>query len=169
VCPAQCWPPARPDRRRPRRGLRDLPPRSNDPNLLVGTETSDDAGVYLLPDGSAMICTMQGDVWHVTGLDDKLDAVKWRRYASGLHQALGLVVAEGQVYVLGRDQITRLHDRNNDGEADYYERFSAAYKTSPGGHDYICGLQRDTQGRFYTASSNDPSRPISSFTAIRSA
>ncbi len=38
--------------------LRDLPPRSTDPNLLVGTETSDDAGVYLLPDGSALVQTL---------------------------------------------------------------------------------------------------------------
>jgi glucose/arabinose dehydrogenase len=36
--------------------------------------------------------------------------VKWRRYASGLHQALGLKVVDDKVYVLGRDQITRLHD-----------------------------------------------------------
>ena len=27
-----------------------------------------------LPDGRAMVCTMQGDVWRVTGLDDKLRA-----------------------------------------------------------------------------------------------
>ena len=38
--------------------MRDLPPRSADPNLLVGTETSDDAGVYLLPDGSALVQTL---------------------------------------------------------------------------------------------------------------
>ena len=38
--------------------LRGLPPRPLDPNLLVGTETSDDAGVYLLPDGSALVQTL---------------------------------------------------------------------------------------------------------------
>lgn len=106
-----------------------------------------------LPDGSALICTMQGDVWRVDGLGAKLDRVRWRRFATGLHQALGLVIAEGKIYVLGRDQITRLHDLDGDGEADFYERVSAAYETSTGGHDYICGLQRDAAGRFYTASS----------------
>ena len=112
-------------------------------------------GHDFMPDGSAMICTMQGDVWHVSGLNDKLESVTWRRFASGLNQALGLVVADGKVYVIGRDQITRLHDTNNDGEADYYERFSAACVSSPAGHDYICGLERDHQGRFYTASGNE--------------
>ncbi|MCI0640758.1 MAG: TIM barrel protein [Gemmataceae bacterium] len=106
-----------------------------------------------LPDGSALLCTMQGDVWRVEGLDDKLERVRWRRFASGLHQALGLIVADGQIYVLGRDQITRLHDLNKDGETDFYECFSNAYFTSSGGHDYICGLKRDPDGRFYTASS----------------
>jgi putative heme-binding domain-containing protein len=106
----------------------------------------------LLPDGSALLCTMQGDVWRVEGLDDRLDRVRWRRFASGLHQALGLVVAGGEAYVLGRDQITRLRDVDGDGEADQYECLSNAYVTSPAGHDFICGLQRDDSGRFYTAS-----------------
>ncbi len=107
-----------------------------------------------LADGSAMICTMQGDVWHVEGIDGSLEHVRWRRFASGLHHALGLLVVDGLVHVLGRDQITRLHDLNGDGEADYHECFSNAYKTSPAGHDYIAGLQRDAAGNFYTVSSN---------------
>jgi putative heme-binding domain-containing protein len=106
-----------------------------------------------LADGSALISTMQGDVWRVTGLDDSLRDIRWRRFASGLHQPLGLVVSGGEVFVQGRDQVTRLEDRNHDGEADYYECFSSGLVTSPGGHDFVCGLARDEQGRFYTASS----------------
>jgi putative heme-binding domain-containing protein len=106
-----------------------------------------------LPDGSAMLCTMVGDVWHVEGLDATLENVRWRRYASGLHQALGLVVVDGKVHVLGRDQITRLHDLDGDGEADYHECVSNAYETSPAGHDFVSGLQRGDRGRFYAASS----------------
>jgi putative heme-binding domain-containing protein len=115
-----------------------------------------------LPDGSALVCTIQGDVWHVTGLDTgtatngtaTTGVVHWRRFASGLHHALGLVVSDGQVYVQCRDQLTRLTDLNDDGEADFYECFSNAFVTSPAGHDFICGLQRDSQGNFYTASGN---------------
>ncbi|SFI86093.1 DUF6797 domain-containing protein [Planctomicrobium piriforme] len=114
-------------------------------------------GFDFLPDGSALLCTMQGDVWHVTGLDAQPDSetkAVWKRFASGFHQAQGLVVADGIPYVLGRDMITRLHDRNADGEADFYECFSKAYVTSPAGHDFICGLERDPQGNFYIASGN---------------
>lgn len=35
-----------------------MPPRNDDPNLLVGTETSDDAGVYRLTDGLALVQTL---------------------------------------------------------------------------------------------------------------
>jgi selenide,water dikinase len=38
--------------------LRALPTRSNDPNLLVGTETCDDAGVYRITDGLALVQTV---------------------------------------------------------------------------------------------------------------
>ncbi len=107
-----------------------------------------------LPDGSALICTMQGDVWHVEGLDAGLNNVTWRRFASGLSHPLGLVVVDGVAHVLGRDQITRLRDVNGDGEADSYECMTNAYVTSPNGHDFICGLQRDAKGNFYTASGN---------------
>ena len=107
-----------------------------------------------LADRTALLCTMQGDVWRVEGLDATLGNVRWRRVASGLHHALGLVVAGGDPFVLGRDQITRLRDLDGDGEYDFHECFSNVYTTSPAGHDFICGLQRDAQGRFTTASGN---------------
>ncbi len=103
----------------------------------------------------AYLCTMTGDVWRVTDFSYPSKKAKWNRFASGLHQPLGMVVDAQGIFVLGRDQITRLHDRNGDGEADFYECFSTAFKTSPAGHDFICGLQRDKQGRFYIASGNE--------------
>ncbi|TWU18775.1 Azurin [Allorhodopirellula heiligendammensis] len=114
-------------------------------------------GHDFLDDGSALVCTMQGDVWRVSGFDSDANrpgVAKWTRFAAGLHHALGLVVADGQIYVQCRDQLTRLTDLNDDGEADFYECFSHAMITSPAGHDFICGLQRDRQGNFYTASGN---------------
>lgn len=112
------------------------------------------SGHDFLPDGTAFACTMQGDVWRITGLDAGLRRVTWRRFASGLNQPLGLKVLAGRVHVLGRDQLTRLHDLNADGEADFYECVSHAYTTSPAGHDFICGLESDGRGNFFTASGN---------------
>ena len=111
-------------------------------------------GHDFLPDGSALVCTMQGDVWRVSGLQHPSQTATWNRFAAGLHHCQGIVVDSDGVFVIGRDQITRLHDQNDDGEADFYECFSRAFDTSPAGHDFICGLVRDAQGRFYTASGN---------------
>jgi putative heme-binding domain-containing protein len=110
-----------------------------------------------LPDGKLVVCTMQGDVWRAEpiepGADGEPRRLAWRRIASGLHHPLGMAVVDGVIHVLGRDQITKLVDTNGDGEADRYDCFSRAYTASAGGHDYTCGLVRDTDGRFITACS----------------
>ncbi len=109
-------------------------------------------GLDFLPDGTAIVATMEGDVWRVSGIDDALEKVVWRRFATGLHQPQGVLVAEGSIYVAGRDQITELKDLDGDGEADFYRCVNNAYLTSTAGHDFVCGLQRDADGNFYTAS-----------------
>ena len=111
-------------------------------------------GIDFFQDGTAAVCTMTGEVWLVKGLDEKLDHVRWKRFATGLHQALGVKIIDNKLFVLGRDQITRLHDLNGDDETDFYECVNNAMTTSPGGHDFIVGLDADAQGRFYTASGN---------------
>ncbi|MEW6161271.1 MAG: DUF6797 domain-containing protein [Verrucomicrobiota bacterium] len=107
------------------------------------------AGVDFTSDGAAYTCSIHGDVWRVTGIDETLRELSWKRFATGLFQPLGLKVRDGQVFVLGRDQITRLHDENGDGEADFYENFSNLIETSTGGHDYVTSLEKDDAGNFY--------------------
>ena len=101
--------------------------------------------------GDAAICTIQGDVWRVSGLDADLKSVRWRRVAAGLNQALGLVVTDDVVFVLCGDQLTRLDDTNGDGEADFYACVTNRFEPS-GGHNFKCGLERDAAGNFFTAS-----------------
>lgn len=104
--------------------------------------------------GDAAICTMTGEVWLCRGIDDSLQHLRWKRYATGLHQPLGLKIIGDKIHLLGRDQITRLHDLNGDDEADFYECVSNAQTTSSGGHSFITGLDHDAEGRFYFASGN---------------
>ncbi|MDP5005520.1 MAG: plastocyanin/azurin family copper-binding protein [Verrucomicrobiales bacterium] len=105
-------------------------------------------------DGTAAIATMTGEVWLVKGIDETLGTLRWKRFATGLHQSLGVKVVKDNLYVLGRDQITRLHDLNGDDEADFYECVTNAMRTSPGGHDFIVGLESDAEGRWHFASGN---------------
>lgn len=104
--------------------------------------------------GTAAIATMTGEVWLVKGIDEKLEKLRWKRFATGLHQPLGMKIVKDKLYVLGRDQITCLHDLNGDDEADFYECVTNAMQTSPGGHDFIVGLETDKEGRWYFASGN---------------
>jgi hypothetical protein len=99
----------------------------------------------------AAICTWNGDVWIVSGIDSSLKHLTWQRYATGLFQSLGLKIVNDEVYVLGRDQITRLHDLNGDGEADFYENFNNDCQVSAGFHEFAHDLQVDSHGNFYYA------------------
>ncbi len=109
------------------------------------------AGVDFFSDGRAAVSTFHGDVWIVSGLDDKLQNVTWKRYACGLYHALGLKIVNDKVYVLGRDQITRLHDLNKDGEADFYENFNNDVLITKNFHEFALDLHTDPQGNFYFA------------------
>jgi hypothetical protein len=107
------------------------------------------AGLDFFADGRAAICTWSGDVWIVSGLDRELQNVTWKRFAAGLFQTLGLKIVDGQIYALGRDQITRLVDLNGDGEADSYENFNNDVQVTPGFHEFAFDLQTDPEGNFY--------------------
>ncbi len=108
-------------------------------------------GFDFLADGdSAILASWQGDVWKVSGLRDRAGRLQWRRIASGLFQPLGVkVVGSDTIYILGRDQITRLHDVNGDGESDFYECFHHQMQVTEHFHEFAMDLQTDEQGNFY--------------------
>ncbi len=107
------------------------------------------SAVDFFSDGRAAVATLNGDIWIVSGLDAKLDQVKWKRFAVGLYEPMGLRIVKDTVYVHGRDQITRLHDLNNDGEADFYECFNSDRTLYPSYHAFAFDLQTDSKGNFY--------------------
>ncbi|HLY74891.1 MAG TPA: DUF6797 domain-containing protein, partial [Planctomycetota bacterium] len=101
------------------------------------------------PDGRAAVATLDGDVWIVSGIDASLRKLSWKRFATGLQQPLGLRIVEGKIYVLGRDQITRLHDLNGDGEADFYENFNNDVMVGASSGEYAMDLQVGPEGDFF--------------------
>ncbi|MBI3856691.1 MAG: hypothetical protein HY293_13470, partial [Planctomycetes bacterium] len=97
----------------------------------------------------AAVCTWDGDVWIVSGIDASLEKLTWKRYATGLYQPLGLRIVNDVVYTVGHDQITRLHDLNGDGEADFYENFNNDWELTTAFHTFCFDLQTDPKGNFY--------------------
>ena len=107
-------------------------------------------GFDLFSDGQrAAVCTWSGDVWIVSGIDDRLEKLTWRRFATGLFQPLGLKIVDDVIYVLGRDQIARLRDLNGDGEADFYENFNNDVTVTANFHEFAMDLHTDPEGNFY--------------------
>ena len=105
-------------------------------------------------DGTIAVCTLSGDVWIVKTEKDNPNALTWSRYASGMYEPLGLRVVKDEIYVRGRDRITKLHDLNNDGEADYYESFyEDPAQIGPSYHAFVYDLQTDKHGYFYYSQS----------------
>ncbi len=106
-------------------------------------------GVDAFADGRIAISTWSGDVWVVSGVDDALQTLTWKRFATGLFQPLGLRIVDDVVYAHGRDQITRLKDLDADGEADVYECFNNDVLVTPNFHEFAFDLHTDADGAFY--------------------
>ncbi|MCI0704502.1 MAG: hypothetical protein L0241_25895, partial [Planctomycetia bacterium] len=111
-------------------------------------------GLDFLKDGRIAVCTCHGDVW-IVNVDEKVGTCSWQRFATGLYHPLGLKVIDGKVIVLERGQLTRLHDLNSDGEADFYECMNNDWHTGGGEHSYDTCLETDPQGNFYFFKTGD--------------
>jgi hypothetical protein len=98
-------------------------------------------------DGRLVLATYPGDIWVASGLDG--GTASWQRVATGLYEPMGVRVVDGTIYVTARDRLVRLHDRNGDGEADFYESFYADQDVSDFFHAFAFGLQTDSRGNFY--------------------
>ena len=96
-------------------------------------------GMEVLPDGRLAVATRRGEVWIVENPDMTGGArPHFRRFAHGLHEALGLAYRDGAIYTTQRGELTRLYDRDGDGRADRYE---SVYRWPLNGnyHEYSYG------------------------------
>ncbi|MFK7852411.1 MAG: DUF6797 domain-containing protein [Akkermansiaceae bacterium] len=102
---------------------------------------------------SAAVCTWNGDVWIVDGINQSEGKLKWQRICSGLFQPLGLKILDGEIYVSCRDMIAILRDTNGDRETDYIENFNSDHQVTEHFHEFAMGLQSDKEGNLYYAKS----------------
>ena len=96
-------------------------------------------GMATLPDGSLAICTRRGEVWIVSN-PNILGSEKpvYKKFASGLHEPLGLAYKDGDIYVTQRSELTRLSDTDGDGQADVYDKI-LSWLLSGTYQEYSCG------------------------------
>ena len=93
-------------------------------------------GVLSLPNGSMAVCTRRGDVWILENPTmSGGTGVTFRKFASGLHEPLGLAYKDGALYTAQRGELTKLIDTDGDGVADVYKTVYA-WPLSTHYHEY---------------------------------
>jgi glucose/arabinose dehydrogenase len=111
------------------------------------------AGLAPMPDGRLAVGVRRGEVWvleHPEARPPTAEAVGYKRFATGLHELLGLAWRDGALYATQRSEVTRLRDTDGDGVADEYLAFAAGWGVSGNYHEYAYGPAFDAAGAAYT-------------------
>ncbi|MEQ8812947.1 MAG: plastocyanin/azurin family copper-binding protein [Imperialibacter sp.] len=86
--------------------------------------------------GKLGVSTRRGDIWLIENPSGSNPIFK--KYATGLHEPLGLAFRDGIFYTAQRGELTRLSDINKDGKADRYETIYS-WPLAANYHEYSYG------------------------------
>lgn len=105
-------------------------------------------GLAMLPNGDLGVSTRRGDVYIV---ENPTSARPYfRKFASGLHEILGLAYKDGALYCAQRGELTKLIDKDMDGRADVYENVYS-WPLSGHYHEYSYGPKIAPDGSFFVS------------------
>lgn len=107
--------------------------------------------IQFFRDGRAAGITIDGDVWLIEGLAGDLDEVRWRRFASGLHEPLALAIRGEEIFVFDRNGLWRLRDADGDGEADAHEMFCNLFAQTYDTREFPNSMKLAADGSFVLA------------------
>ncbi len=103
-------------------------------------------GMTFLPNDALAVATRRGEVWVISNPYGRGGTPpKYRLFAQGMHEVLGLSYLKGNLYLTQRSEITRLRDLDGDGEADEYETVYS-WPLSGNYHEYSYGPMLDKDG-----------------------
>ncbi len=96
------------------------------------------------------VTVRKGEVWFLDGvLGDDPSKITYHRFASGLHEPLGLLPDGDDYLVVQRTEMTRLRDSDGDGIADEYLTAVRGWDVTGAYHGYAYGPARDGEGRLW--------------------
>lgn len=104
-------------------------------------------GVAVLPDGRIAASTRRGEIWMIENAYGT-GAPHFTKFASGLHEVLGLAYRDGAFYCTQRGELTKIEDRDGDGKADVFTPISI-FQLSGNYHEYAYGPVFDKNGDMY--------------------
>jgi cytochrome c551/c552 len=103
-------------------------------------------GLCTLPNGDLGVTTRRGDVFIVKNPSSLKPT--FQKFASGLHEVLGLAYKNGSFYCVQRGELTKMTDTDNDGVADDFETIYA-WPLSGNYHEYSFGPKLAADGSFF--------------------
>jgi glucose/arabinose dehydrogenase len=103
-------------------------------------------GLELLPSGQLAASSRRGDIYLIDNPFSEPAAMKFTRYAQGLHEVLGLAYRDGWLYATQRCEVTRMKDTDNDGRADLFETVNSDWGITGDYHEYAFGSKFDARG-----------------------
>ena len=103
-------------------------------------------GLAVMPNGNLGLSTRRGDIFVVE--NPTSSSPYFRKFASGLHEVLGLVYKDGSFYCAQRGELTKITDKNNDGKGDAFETIYS-WPLSGNYHEYSYGPQIAPDGSFF--------------------
>ena len=108
-------------------------------------------GLATMPDGRLAVSTRRGEIWIVENPYQKTShQTYYRRFASGLHEVLGLAYKDGAFYCSQRGELTKISDTDRDGVADLYEPIYT-FDLSGNYHEYTYGPVIDKNGDMWVS------------------
>ncbi|MCZ6673381.1 MAG: hypothetical protein O7C75_10645, partial [Verrucomicrobia bacterium] len=113
-------------------------------------------GMTWTSDGRLAVAIRKGEVWFIDGIEgDSVENITYHRFASGLHEPLGIVEDGNSFLVAQRTEVTRLRDVDGDDVADEYLTAASGWNVSGAYHGYVFGPERDGQGRLWITTNID--------------
>lgn len=101
----------------------------------------------VLEDGRLAVSTRLGEIYLIENIFAKPPKqIRFTRFASGLHEVLGLAYREGWLYCTQRCEVTRMKDADGDGRADWFETVNDDWGLSGDYHEYAFGSKFDQNG-----------------------
>lgn len=107
------------------------------------------SGLLQLRDGRIMVATRRGEVFIVEGAYSDPPAPRYKRYAFGLAQPLGLLERDGWIYFAQRGEMSRMRDTNGDDKADVFETVTDDWEISGNYHEYAFGPRETPDGKLW--------------------
>jgi hypothetical protein len=109
-----------------------------------------EAGSILsLSDGRIAVGTRRGEIYFASEAETTPASPRWKLFATGLTEVLGLAWRDGILYATQQGEITRVLDTDGDGRADRFETVSDAWAWG-GEHEYTFGSGFDRDGAIWT-------------------